>query len=101
MEVTELTHIYQIHLIEKILRYYQHKFVFSLQFSEMLNCISSNLNDSKAALLPRLYLQSNNSFEVENLAFNDWEKISYAKILDCVTDDRVLTSLKSGKLCPS
>ena len=63
----------------------------------MLNCVSSNLNDSKAVLLPRLYLQLNNFYEVENLAFNGREKISYAKLLDCVPDDRVLTSLKNGK----
>ena len=63
----------------------------------MLNCISYNLSDSKALLLPRLYLQSKNPFEVENWAFNDREKISYAKLLDCVPDDRVLTPLKSGK----
>ena len=67
----------------------------------MLDCISSSLNDSEAILLPRLCLQSNDSFEVEDRAFSDSRKMTYSKILDCVPDDRVLTSLKSGKLCYS
>ena len=67
----------------------------------MLNCVSYNLSDSKALLLPRLYLQSNNSFKVENRVSNDSQKISYAKLLDCVPDDRVLTSIKNGELCHS
>ena len=80
---------------------YQHEIIVSLHISEMLDCISYNLSDSKASLLPRLYLQSNNSFKIENRVFNDGQKISYAKLLDCVPDDRVLTSIKNGELCHS
>ena len=79
-------------------RYHLHEIIFSLHVSEMLNCISSSLNDSEAILLPRLYLQANASFEVEYRAFSDSRKMSYSEILDCVPDDRVLTSLKSGKI---
>ena len=77
---------------------YQHKIIFSLHISEMLHCISSNLHDGKALLVPRLYLQSNDSFKVENRVFNDSQKTAYSKILDCVPYARVFTSLDSGKL---
>ena len=97
MEVTAFSYKYHIYII--LLRYHQHEVILSLPISEMLNCISSDLKDSNMLLLPRLYLQPNNSANVQNRLFNDSQNIAFAKILNCVPDDRFLASVKSGKLC--